>query len=576
MNVYLDVRDSTGSTTEPIEPLALVRSSVMASAVALSCLVVVMKLADEIGATPFVGVAIVSMVVCLAILWCWRPAAPRRPCPADLLAPAGLSIGAVGVWARAVQRNLEIPVVFSVDPARHIAMTAWILDRRQLIHGVDPLLDSLSNYPPGGHIIAAFLSWTTGATALTSTWLVALGSVALTLAGAACLAGELADAVTPHAARKVGRAPLAGLATVCLGLVAWHFTIGMVTYEFFFSQSVGLALLTGGVLAAVMGVRSGLAWWRWLPAAVVTAIASFLCYPQQALVVPVVVVVGLFWMHGSQRSTWSPKVVGGALGVLAIVGVAGIVAVKRAGYLSTNAAFGTGEGAVTTLRLGRIGGWPTVVLVAGGVILITGAVRRRVPGASVLLTALAVPVVMTLVLWAMRRGIILRAPVTNYRIAKNVFTAVPFAAAVGGIAVAAAIRSRTMVSALTIGALMLTAFIPLQPRTMNATRAPLVSHDGYALARWVAQHYDVTDVGLAGRELEPFTLWYIGLRRPVVSGADIAMLVPRSTRWEAWPAGDRPEHYLLVTGPRFIEIYSARPGVTLVRRQGTAALLERR
>ena len=124
------------------------------------------------------------------------------------------------------------------------------------------------------------------------------------------------------------------------------------------------------------------------------------------------------------------------------------------------------------------------------------------------------------------------------------------------------------------GAALVTLSVPLQPRPMGATRSPIVSRDSYALARWTADRYDVADVGVAAPDLEPFTLWIAGLRRALDPDPAIALL-PFSTRWSAWPEGDTTEHYLLVSGNRLVARYAARPGVALVRRQGSAALFER-
>ena len=155
------------------------------------------------------------------------------------------------------------------------------------------------------------------------------------------------------------------------------------------------------------------------------------------------------------------------------------------------------------------------------------------------------------------------------------FTAVPFAAVLAGIGVGSIPRPGFVRSPwVAWAAALVTVLVPLQPRLMGTTLSPIVSSDSYALARWTADRYDVADVGLAGPELEPFTLWIVGLRRPLDPDPAVVLL-PFSTRWADWPLGPTSEHYLLVSGNRLVARYAARHGVELVRRQRSAALFER-
>ena len=542
----------------------------MVAPVGASCLIISMKAADLLGVSSLAAVLTVAVLLAVGLVVIASGVRPHRVMALRVSGGEAVQLGAlalvsVALWARALQRVLDTPVVYSVDPARHVSLTAWIVEHQRLVHAVEPQLGGLSNYPPGAHVLAAIATWVTRASPLATTWLVAVGSVLALLLLVIVIPGEvLAD-----------RNPVPGLVAVCLYLVAWRFTVGMVTYEFFFSQSVGLALSLGGVLAVVSGLRAGDAWWRWVPLAGVTGIASFLTYPQQAVVVPAVIAAGLWTAWRRTRSSFTPR--NGVVAVAAIVAVSAgaVLVLRRSGYLSTGAFFGAGEGSVATLSLARVGGWVPVVLVMWGIVAVLWSTVHRVPGALVVFTALAVPVGMALGLWMLQHGFPVRAPVTQYRIAKNVFTAVPLAAVVAGIGVGMINVPRWARSrAVAFGAAVVTVLVPLQPRTMANTRYPVVSRDAYDLAIWAGDRHDVTDIGLAGPDLEPFTLWIAGLRRPLDPDPAIVLL-PFSTRWNAWPKGDTTEHYLLVSGKRLVARYAHRPGVKLVRRQGHAALFKR-
>ena len=540
--------------------------------VAASCLIVTMKAADLLGRSSFVGVMLTTAtlaVVVAGVAFRRSDSAdshPLRISSSEWLVLVAVAGALVGVWSRGLQRTLNSPVVYGVDPARHVSMTAWIVEHQRLVQGVEPQLGGLSNYPPGGHVLAAVLSWSTGTTPLAATWIVVVASVAVAISLVAALAGE----VTP------GRTALPGLVAVCLYLVAWRFTVGMITYEFFFSQAVGIALSLSGVLVVVAGLKAQVSWWRWAPAAAATAIASFVTYPQQALVVPAALAVGTWSWWRRDKNGFGVRAIGVALGVLALAVAVGVVILRRSGYLSSGAFFGVGEGAVTTLSVGRVGGLVPVVLVAWGIVACVRLTMTKVPVASVVLVALAVPVALASGLWLLQHGVLFHAPVTQYRIAKNVFTAIPLAAVVAGIGVGSLVPPLTLRSrVVALGAAFVTVLVPWQPRMMGTTRQAIVSADGYALARWAAARYNTTDIGLAGPELEPFTLWIAGLRRPLDSDAVMEELVPRAKRWADWPTGNTTEHYLLVSGNRLVARYAHRPGVTLVRRHGSAALFKR-
>ena len=538
--------------------------------VAASCVIVSAKVVDLAGISSFAVVLVVAGILAGALAVVAGGLRPRSVSALrfkawDALPLVTVAAVAVGLWARAFQRVLTTPVVFGVDPARHVSMTAWIVEHQGLVQRIEPQLGSLSNYPPGAHVLAAMATWVTGASPLATTWLVAVVATLCSLLLVAVMAGE----VLPR------RSPVPGVLALCLCVIAWRFTIGMVTYEFYFSQVVGLTLLLGGVLAVVAGLRAGDQWWRWVPLALVSGVASFLTYPQQALVIPAVIATGLWVLWRRNRSGFTARGVAILLGGVAAAGIVGLLVLRRSGYLSSGALFGSDDGFVTTLGLSRIGGWVPCMLVLWGTVVLVGLIREGVPGASVVLVGCAVPVGLAVGLWMLQHGIPVRVQITNYRIAKNVFTSVPFAAVIAGVGIGALPKPQWAQSR-TVAALVaaITVMLPWQPRIMSNTRYPVVSHEAYDLARWAADHYDVTDIGVVGPDLEPFFLWIDGLRRPLDPDPGVALL-PVSTHWADWPLGPEKEHLLLVSGRRSVARYRARPNVTLVRQQGDAALFKR-
>ena len=574
------MHDGTEDGARKISALSIVGVTVPGL---VSCVVVAARAAEFADRSSFAGILLVALVAAVALmaLACWpgpvRRAFRFRHARADALVGVTLAVVGVGVWARALNRNLRFPTVFTVDAAHHGALVAWIVDHQRLASvtaTVDPLLGGLTAYPQGGHVSSAILSWASGVPPLTALWLVAVGSVATIFVVVAALACET----------SVHRSGVAGIVAVCLCLLAWRFTLGMVTVEFFFAQAVGLAITMAGVLAVVVGVRYRLAWWRWAPASAVFAAASYFTYPQQAAMVPCALGIGVWSTWRRDRERIGPKAIAAAVAGMALAVAAGLLLLRRSGFLNSGALFGQGEGVVATLQVARVGGWVPVVLVVWGVVVNVRSVFLRgprvptegVPAAAVVLGAFAVPVGLALGLWSLQHGFPVHAPVTSYRISKNIFAAVPFAAVIAGSGVAALVpMGGVRTRAFAVAAAIVTMVVPFQPRILALTRTPIVSADGYALARWAGLRFDPTDIGLAGPGLEPYVLWWAGIRRPIPVDPNDHAEVPTFTRWADWPARGPATRYLLVSGRELADRYAQRPGVRLVRRLGTAALFER-
>jgi hypothetical protein len=110
------------------------------------------------------------------------------------------------------------------------------------------------------------------------------------------------------------------------------------------------------------------------------------------------------------------------------------------------------------------------------------------------------------------------------------------------------------------------------PPLTGLTR-PLVSADGYRVARWASTHVDSNGVGVVAPGIEAYSLWWTALDRK----KDLTILrnmQPASKLWSNWPAvGD--ERYLIVVTEGQARSYARRPNVNVVFRSGSAVLLER-
>lgn len=516
-----------------------------------------------------------------------------------------MAIAVAAGWmiaSRTFHLSLFAPTTFTVDAAHHAGLVAWMVEHGRIPSGIQPELTTISDYPIWGHVVPAMASAVTGLEPITSLWLTALATVTLQWP------------LTAVICRSTSRDRSWALAAVpmLVMILAWRFTIGLATWDFFFAQLVSLFTAVAGVavVAAATAVDSPTR--RWAPAAAVFAAAALFTYPQQAVIVPLAAAGALVTRRYSRRPARRTVLLTG-LGALVVVG-ATLALLDSQNYLTPQALLGSGEGSVTAPSMRTLGGWtPAALAIFGGCVLL-GRARRRLAAAGAVLAASVGAPILGFGLWAAQRGVVFHLDVTSYRIVKNVYSALPFGAVLAGVAVGwaferrdptprrahagpfgqAAVASRRSRTGLMLGATAIAVLaVASRPQPLSGVAVPLVTRDAAELGSWARTHLDVRTVGIAGPGLEPYTLWFAALLRPIPadppnldastavagylrgSAPDGTPITLASTRWAAWPEGPSTEAYLLVSGLPLLNGYLGRPGVTVVRRQGNAAILKR-
>ena len=557
----------------------------------VGCIIVAARVLSLIGlrslAMCAVGGAVLFAIVCVASV---RRDVVRlriaRPTQAEL---AVVLLALAAGWliaSRTFHLSFFAPTTFTVDAAHHVGLVTWMVDRGQVLHGLQPELTTISNYPLWGHVVPAMASSITGLEPITTLWLMALGSVALQWP----LTALIVRAVSRSRSWAVAALPM------LLMILTWRFTIGLATWDFFFAQLVSLFMAVAGVAFIASAEAVGSPIRHWIPAAAVFSAAALFTYPQQAIIVPLAAAAALLTRRYARRP--SRAAVAGALVVAVIVVALAVVLLRSQNYLTPQALLGAGEGSVTQPSMRTLGGWlPTALAIVGAFVLMARA-RNHDGSAGAALGAAAGPTLLGLGLWAAQRGLVVHLDVTSYRITKNVYSAVPFVAVLAAAAVGWAFERRsTRLSIRTPAALAVTIVAVLavasRPKPLSGVAVPLVSREATTLGTWARQHLDVRRVGVVGAGLEPYTLWFSALLRPVPTdpaGLDASTAVATylrgdapantpltlaSTRWSAWPQGPSTEKYLLVSGLPFVNAYLDRPGVRVLRRQGAAAILQR-
>jgi hypothetical protein len=506
-----------------------------------------------------------------------------RPTASELSALALLGLLFVVLWDRSAFRSLSMPVLFGVDPAHHGALISYIVMEDQLPHA-DPRLLGLWNYPSGAHIVAAAVSRVFGLTPLTSMWLVALGA----MGSVALLMAWICRIASPGASWLGAGVPMV------VWLSAWRFGIGIVTSWFFFAQAVGLVFTLAGVGVCVFATRRRSPW-AMLALAALFALASYWAYPQQAAVVPVAMLLSLprGWL-GSTRSLFVRRR-GASLALIAalslvVVGVAWLVVSSH--YITLGTIAGGAEGPRIPVTAASIGGAAIVALALYSLVELVVATGRGNRQSRVLLGAMAIPALLAAGLAAMRLSLFGGVSVTQYRIVKNLYTAVPlvaigigFGACVAGREVADRYRrrfdasgrgidgaTRSIVS-LTLAFISAIA-LAIRPAHLAGASTPLVDRGAYELAVASAGRSIAPDqIGVVGDGVGPYTLWWMGIRRAIPADSHLYPGFPSRAAWSTWPA-DGGERYLIVEAARADE-YVSRPGVEVVEKRRGAVLLRR-
>ena len=558
----------------------------------VGCIIVAARVLSLVGLRSLgacgVGGAVLFAIICLASVGRdvvrLRIARPTRAEAALVL--LALAAGWL-IASRTFDLSFFAPTTFTVDAAHHAGLVTWMVDRGHVPHGFQPELTSFSDYPLWGHVVPAIASSITGLEPITTLWLMALASVVLQWP----LTAVIARAVTRGRSWAVAAVPM------LLMILAWRFTIGLATWDFFFAQLVSLFMAVAGVAFIASAEAAAAPIRRWIPASAVFSAAALFTYPQQAIIVPLSAAAALLTRKYARR----PSIVAVAgVSVAAIVVVAlAVVLLRSQNYLTPQALLGAGEGSVTQPAMRTLGGWlPTALAIVGAFVLVARA-RSRDGAAGAAIGAAAGPTLLGLGLWAAKSGFLVHLDVTSYRITKNVYSAVPLVAVLAAVAVGWAFERRatrtpvrpTLALVVTVVAVLA---VSSRPKPLSGVAVPLVSRDATTLGTWAREHLDVLRVGVVGPGLEPYTLWFSALLRPVPTdpaGLDASTAVATylrgdapantpltlaSTRWSAWPLGPSTEKYLLVSGLPFVNQYLARPGVRVLRRRGDAAILVRK
>lgn len=553
-------------------------------AVVAACVIVTIKIGVSLGVglVPSAWASIATVIVLLVAAFAsgaGRHLLLRRPSLSETLMFLGLLGLLVVLWDRAADRSLVWPHLYGVDQAHHGSLVTWIVDERRL-PTADPRIGSLGNYPIGVHLIAAMTTLAMGTTPITAMWWTALGIIIVQVFAIVWLV----RVCSPK--RSLTGAPIA----LAVWLAAWQFGVGSLSASFFFSQALGVTFCLVGVGLVVLG-SSGTPRRQWLPAAVVLTAATAWTYPQHASTIPACVGVVLALQAHQWFKVLQPtkrKIVG--IPLVLTVGAAVALAwraSRNSPYLTRGAFFGNGEGALPALSVGNIGGVLIAALMALAVVeLAVGARRRRTP--PVLLIAISSAVGLGALLAV---GRALGWGVTQYRITKNAYLAMPLLAV--GVGVLLAISGQSLVIAcarrsadstdrmrwlrriefggVSVG-LAVVAVVALSRGPLRLASEPVMDRDSYRLARVAAKKYNPEDIGVAGEGLGPYAIWWTGLRRNAPVGT--AIVAPRMEVWRDWPEGARPERYLIVDSTVYND-FASRTGVRVVGRFGTAALLER-
>lgn len=538
-----------------------------------------LSLAVSIGVSAFAvaGLALVSFG------WSGlRDLIPVRPSRVETIVVVILLVMLVVLWDRAADRTLMWPHLFGVDAAHHGAIVRWITDTGRLPEP-GPRLEGLAAYPVGAHLIAAVLTTLSGQTPISGMWWTAIGAAASQLFALVWLTRMCSPR---RSYTGVGVA-------IVLWLGAWHFGIGAVTISFFFAQVVAVSFSLVGVGLVVLGA-TGLAWRVWLPATLVLLVATVVTFPQNAVVIPGALgVLAVMRTVPRLRAMSRRRRLRALVGFGAVLVVVGGVFFRRAAnspYLTRQAFYGLGEGALPPLTITAVGGLLAIALFGAGMIEILARAWRGDRPALVLSAALAAPGSVLLGLAVLRW---VGEPVTMYRITKNFYVILPLLCVAAGVAVtqlevAKAFgrwRGRypwlTRVAALgpgraravfAVATLLIALGVTLRPGPLRLTSEPLVNQDAYKLGTYAANTYDVRDIGVAGEGISTYVLWFVLLHENTLDPAD--QLAQRLTVWDDWPNGKRDERYLLVDAS-VAGRFEARPGVKVVARRGGALLLER-
>lgn len=537
-------------------------------------------------ATPVAAVALVAAITFDAT----RPRRHRtaRWQPAALaLAVAQVAVAATFLWRIGVDL---VPRVSSSDFGSHGGIVTWIADN-QTMPSPSRWSATLSAYPSGGHLAAALLSMISPLQPLESLWVVTLIALIGTWPVLCLMARHLAT-----------RTPWFASALVLFFVfAAYRYTVGIVTYDYFFAQLTGQWLAFSGVARILCDLRRmrshspemgpgpphltgiGVVSPIWI--AVVLA-GSVLCYPQSSVLL--LGCLGAVVLFGPVPRRIRYGLILGCLSAIAVF----LAILSRTLYWNVQLLAGF-HGEVAHVRLGDVGGPIGVLLAVLGLILVVWSARSS-PSSIAFVGAVVGPAAVVMAMISLRAGFPVRVNVSDYRIAKNVYGLAPLGAVCAAIATStcfgwildhlpaelrrevshpAADRSDRIQSnwLMPIGAGFAACL------ALGAVRAPGVAvrriydPDLYNLGLSLPPAQRVS-VGLVAPWVEVNIMRWAGIGQPI--GPDAPVEFPRTERWRTWPDDRVQTDYLLVSGP-LAQRYKARRGVVVERQLGSAMLLHR-
>ena len=491
------------------------------------------------------------------------------------------------------------PLTVADDAARHFGMVNWIAKRQAFPNAPTPDLLQFAEYPMSAHYLAATIARTFGLIPLRVANILALGltyGLWILLGSAAAFAWQRSRPHAPQWQRGLAAAtvPLVGYATSTL-------TLWAVTASYFYAQVVGLwfaGVVTALVLTnpcAMLGssskkraVTGTLP--RWWPLLVSLMVGPSLVYPLHLLltaaVVTVVVVV-------ERRLTAAVCIAVG----MAVIGLA-----VQLPWLGAATKMSQEEGSILQPTLADLGGFTVWVLVVVGVVFAWRTKSETIGALSVLLGAAQVGALAL----AYAAGVV--SKYTSIKVISSVLPGLLVVAAFGAVSLGEAVAEffsadrsrvhgegraltvpnasegnaktafdqrlkRAFAPAIAAGTVCLSLVQAIRFPPLTGLTRPLVSADGYRVARWASTHVDPNDVGIVAPGIEAYSLWWTALDRK----KDLTVLrkmQPASMLWSEWPSNSA-ERYLIVVTKGQAKSFAARNGVRVLFRSGNAVLLER-
>jgi hypothetical protein len=585
--------------------------------------ITVMALGQTLGRLihlSFPLVALAAVVVTIALL----VFAVKRTLRVAVTIGDIVSVVSTGVLAFAARGLLDwpflAPLTVADDAARHFGMVNWIASHNGLPNAPTQDLLQFAEYPMSAHYLAATIARTFGVIPL---------RVANALAvGVTCGMWMLLGSAVAFGLRRMRRIvpkwqqALAAAIVPLVGYALYTLTLWAVTASYFYAQVIGLwfaCVVTAVVLtnpdqllgasttrrllrkgrtdtapndvidaadtAAEVGVarrelrRVNLpAWW---PVLAALMLGPSLVYPLHLLLTASVVCVVVLIERRKAFSALTAV-------VASVLGLA-----VQLPWLGAATKMSQEEGSILQPTVHNFGGIAVAILLLAGLVVAVGTRQHTVGSLTLLLGAAQVG--------ALALGYQVGA-VSKYTSIKVISSLIPgflVVAAFGGATLAEKLQERFCNESISSGAASVLgpaktskawrkflapglaasiiglAFVHAVrfPPLTGLTR-PLVSADGYRVARWASTHVDSNEVGVIAPGIEAYSLWWTALDRK----KDLTILrkmQPASKLWSNWPAVGA-ERYLIVVTEGQARSYARRPSVNVVFRSGSAVLLERK